>query len=172
MPAGLERVGIFVDGGNVFHPMRDKGETINYAGFMNWLHEGRRVKFAGYFNTTVPYENKEAFYEHLKLVGFNMFLKKATLKDSGYKQEGIDVYIAVKAMKAMAQFDTFILVSGDYDFSPLVHEMQNSGKNVEIVSWKSTMHPYYTKYTHKYIDAFLSWDGKVKEYYKKKEEKK
>ena len=151
-----ERVGIFIDGANIFYGL--KGRTLDFIQFKEWLAKGRIITEASYFNASQKKNSvMNAFFNHVKKAGFRTYIKQTTLNSftKKYKQAGIDVYLAVKAMRFMDKFDTFILVSGDYDYVPLIEEMKHAGKNIEIVSFEYAMHPIYERFNYRFVDDYL-----------------
>lgn len=151
-----ERVGIYIDGANIFYGM--EGERMNFAHFTEWLAEGRKITKACYFNALKPEKILESgsFLGHLKKAKIRTYIRKPTLIEATnqYKQEGVDVHLTVKAMKHKDSYDTFILVSGDYDYIPLIKELKAEQKNIEIVSFKNCIHPVYNNYKVRYMDDY------------------
>lgn len=152
----MPKLGIFIDGANIFYGLKDR--RMDFTDFKKWIADGREVEVACYFNASQKdREDQQAFFSHVKKSGFRVFVKRTTLNSATgeYKQAGIDVYLAVKAMKFINLFDTFILVAGDYDYTPLINEMQYKKKSIEIVSFEYCLHPIYKQFKVRYIDDYL-----------------
>lgn len=153
----MSKVGIFVDGANIYYGLR--GRRIDYKHFLDWLSKGRQVAEASYFNAwRKDDQSMQTFFAHVKKAGFNTYIK-ATTKNSAtgkWKQAGIDVYLAVKAMRFSNNFDTIVLVSGDYDYMPLIDEMIRWKKKIEVVSFEYAMHPIYNRWTVRSMDEYVA----------------
>lgn len=153
----MERVGVFIDGANIYYGL--KGKRIDYKHFLSWLAEDRQVTEASYFNAWRKDDHAmQEFFAHIRKAGINTYVK-ATTKNSitgKWKQAGIDVYLAVKAMRFSNNFDTIILVSGDYDYMPLIDEMRRWGKNIEIVSFDYALHPIYKRWRVRLMDEYVA----------------
>lgn len=151
-----ERVGIYVDGANIFYGLNN--QRIDFEHFRDWLAEGREIKRFGYFNSGQKHNQEvQKFFAYLRAIGVKTYVKQMTQNSvtKEYKQEGVDVYLSVKALKHADEFDTLILVSGDYDFLPLIHEMNEMNKKVEIVSFQKSMHPIYKRFRYRYMEDYL-----------------
>jgi uncharacterized protein (TIGR00288 family) len=78
----------------------------------------------------------------LRGIGIDLRIKPLKIFGNGKRKGDCDVDITVEALRLLytkAEFDTLVLVSGDGDFVPLVKEMQDFGKRVEVVSWSSNI---------------------------------
>lgn len=159
-----EKVGIFIDGANIFYGL--KGRRIDFSNLKKWIAGDREVSVAAYFNASQKDNSTmQNFFAHVKKCGFTLFVKQTTKNSitNEWKQSGVDVYLTVKAMKHIKNYDTFVLVSGDYDYMPLVDEMKSAGKNIEIVAFKYCLHPIYKRWPVKYMDDFLAQQEQKKE---------
>jgi uncharacterized LabA/DUF88 family protein len=154
----VERVGIFIDGANIFYGM--KGKLLDFEKFKSWLADGREATEASYFNACQKdNEEMQKFFNYVKATGFKVYVKQTTLNSvtHEYKQAGIDVYLTVKALRFNKNYDTFILVSGDYDYIPLIEELKRFNKKIEVVSFKDCLHPIYKadSFNVRYMEDFL-----------------
>ena len=151
----MARLGIFVDGANIFYG--NQGKRMDFNKFIKWIADGREIGTANYFNAGRR-ENSEIqkFFGYVKSCGFHLYTRTMTKNSvtKEWKQSGIDVFLAVKAMAKHKLFDTFVLVSGDYDYMPLLKQMQFYAKGIEIISYEYCLHPVYTNWRVRYIDDF------------------
>jgi uncharacterized LabA/DUF88 family protein len=99
--------------------------------------------------TIEPVASRNApFIESLQKIGYQ--IKNKDL----YVEKGIskpfasdwDVGITVEAMDSTDTFDTFCLVSGDGDYSPLIQNLKEKEKYVEVVSFKNCASRLLYKY--------------------------
>lgn len=160
-------VGIFIDGANLFHGLREWNSRIDFGDFREWLADGRKITVCDYFNAGDPdNENTQKFFKYLGNNGYKTYIRSLPkmMKNKELqhkeKQSGVDVYLAVKAMLKHENFDVFIIVTGDYDFLPLISEMESLGKRVEVVSFEKSMHPIYNKFNPRFLDPFVRFYGK------------
>lgn len=162
---GKLRVGIFVDGANILKSLNHK--RFHYNDLNEWIAKGRKVTELCYFDSVMESnKDKQKFINHLKLCGYKVFIKKVTkiLKTKKFKQTGVDVLLSLKALKYADNYDVFVLVSGDYDYIPLLEELKQMGKQIEVVSFKECMHPIYRdKFKSRYMDEFIEELPYVKE---------
>ena len=156
-PKKTDKIGIYVDGANMFYGL--KGARIDYAHFLKWLAQGRNITQASYFNASQKENSKmQDFFNHVRKSGFKCYIKQTTkIQATGeWKQAGIDVFLTVKAIRWNRLWDTLVIVSGDYDYLPLIDEIKNGfGKKVEVVSFDYCMHPIYKGFTHRFIDDYM-----------------
>lgn len=149
-------VGIFIDGQNIYQNHKQK---IDWKDFVEWIKDGRTATVVQYFDASERQHKKtQDFYKYLSSQGIIYFVKTIKhLKNGKLKQSGVDVMLACKALLHAHKYNTFILVSGDSDFSPLIYELRAMGKTAEIVSPKDNLHPEYLNYGIKirYFEEYL-----------------
>ena len=160
-------VGIFIDGANLFHGLREWNSRIDFGDFKDWLADGREITVCDYFNAGDPDNvNTQKFFKYLGANGYKTYIRslpkmfKNNELQHKEKHSGVDVYLAVKAMLKLDNFDIFVIVTGDYDFLPLISEMEGKGKRVEVVSFENSMHPIYNKFNPRFLDPFIRFYGK------------
>ena len=162
--ANNERVGIFMDGPNVYHGL--KGRRIDYLDLVEHFAKGRKIVGVWYFNAYPDMDSPiQTFFKYLGHIGFHVHTRP-TCRNAAtnvWKQKGMDILLAVEAMKHKEEFDTFILFSGDRDFMPIVEEMVKEGKKIEIVSFAECLHNAYNVYDHSTLDKYVQEYSKEKE---------
>ena len=156
-------VGIFIDGANI----NLLGIYFDWRQFKKWIADNRDIREANYINSTPFSQHDIRLYKHIRLSGFALWRQdpvriKATNK---LKQCGIDILLTIKAIEFQDNFDTFILVSGDSDFLPLLEYMEGRSKNIEIVSNRAQLNPIYYNHNYKirYIEDFFKVNHIVEE---------
>lgn len=159
------KTGIFVDGENIKRSLT-KGKNIDYSKLLVWLAKKRKVTEAHYFNAQDREANYDPwpFFGHVNKSGFTIHIGEITKINGIRKQYGIDSHLSIKAARLMENYDRLILVSGDYDFLPLLKEAVSAGKSVEVVSFKDCLHPIYKElYPVRYLDEFVELQEPNKE---------
>jgi len=155
-----KRVGIFIDGANIYHGIKDK--RINLNVFKEWLINNDDCVELHYFNNVGP-GTISNFFHALERRGFKIHILKTVQNKitKEFHQKGTDVNLAVQAVSKHACFDKFVLVSGDYDFMPVVDFMKHAKKEIEVVSFKQCMHPFYNRFEHRLLDDFMELEGAI-----------
>jgi uncharacterized LabA/DUF88 family protein len=158
----VERVYAAVDISNLWHSCRDIfGPTAR----VNYDHLLKKIKSSGYksvprevtavaYAVTAPHRRvSEAsgrireepsrntrFLESLKKFGYEVKVRVMRYEkgiDKPFHTDW-DVGIAVDAITTQNEYDTFILVSGDGDYIPLIQRLQKTSKRVEVYTFERT----------------------------------
>jgi uncharacterized LabA/DUF88 family protein len=132
-----QRVGVFIDTQNLYHSAKNIYHArVNFGNVLKDSVAGRRLVRARAYAVTTESGEETAFFEALEKVGIEMRLKELQIFSGGAKKADWDVGLAVDAITASPKLDTVILFTGDGDFVPLVHYLQNHGGcQVEVVSF-------------------------------------
>jgi len=146
-PASVERVGVYVDGANVYFAQKEAlGWWIDWPSFLDTMREGRELVSARWYQAyrAQPEPEQERFLHHLTLVGFAV--RKKILKSIYDRSTGattlkgnLDIDLTIDALTESDQYDTCILVTGDSDFVPLVEALQSRGKRVLVVATQANV---------------------------------
>ncbi len=147
-----ERIAIFIDAGNMFHASNSLKVKINYKRLITLLKKDRWLLRA-YFYTGIPTPNlnlpqeyreqlrkQQNFLNELQNIGIKVKTMPLKKTPEGFIEKGVDVLLATDMIVLAYNnaYDTAILVSGDSDYIPVVEMIQQLGKRVENVSFKST----------------------------------
>ena len=155
----VTRIGIFIDGQNLYHAQKELGIHIDYGKFINqikkWFAEKNPrdvwVEFVRYYGLDVSsvYARSPAykfFISRLKKSGINIIGKDFKIirnENSNhsytYRKLNFDVEIAVDAMDLINRYDVFVLVSGDSDFDYLAARLKSYQKSVCAISTQNIM---------------------------------
>jgi len=82
-------------------------------------------------------EKSQTFISTLEYLGYKVKISQITGKEGMLVGTNMDVELAIDVVRKMDTFDTFVLVSGDSDFAPLLEFLNEKGKTVEVVSFRS-----------------------------------
>ena len=146
LPAGKDRVVIFIDGSNFYHGLKENlgFANINFEHLVNSLinPEAHKLIRVYYYNAPVnreeepeKYKNQQRFFEYLRnLPFFEVKLGRLERRKSGMTEKGVDVKLAVDmVMQAVKNlYDLAILISADGDFADAVQAVMDLGKHVAV----------------------------------------
>jgi len=156
-----EKVFLAVDVNNLWHGCKELHgqqarvnfatllKRVNAAGFKKVPREIRAVAYTitAPFRKTTPTgfvreesSRNKGFLAALEKIGYEVKTRHMRFEKGITKpfHTDWDVGITVDAVANLEWMDTFILASGDGDYSPLLRKVQDSGKRVEIYTFKNT----------------------------------
>lgn len=123
-----ERIALFVDFENIAIGARDRGEKLDMAVIMDALSErGRVVARRAYADWTLFSEYRE------NVVAQRIELIEIPQRTGVVRKNSADIKLAVDALELAFQRDfitTFVVASGDSDFTPLVLKLRELNKKV------------------------------------------
>ena len=128
MPDDEERIALFVDFENLALGARDRGQKLDMSGIMNALSERGRVVVRR------AYADWNLFAEHRQgLVSQRIEMLEIPQRTGMVRKNAADIKLAVDAVELAHQRDfvtTFVVASGDSDFTPLVLKLRELNKKV------------------------------------------
>ena len=135
-----QRVGVFVDVGNMYHSAKNLYESkVNFKEILKTATAGRKLIRASTYVVRSSSTEEQAFFEALSKQGFDVRMKDLQIFAGGAKKGDWDLGIAIDAIKMADKLDVVILVTGDGDFIPLViYLKENKGCQVELISFGET----------------------------------
>lgn len=134
-----QRVGVFIDAANMYHSAKNVHHArVNFKNLLEDAVGGRNLVRAIAYVIKTETGEEQPFFEALKGLGIEAKEKDLQVFFGGAKKADWDVGIAVDAIRISELLDTIILASGDGDFVPLVEYLKNQGRQVEVVSFRST----------------------------------
>ncbi len=127
---------VFIDGNWLYAATRRINKRIDYAKFFNILinnfGEKTKIHFYGAIN---PISKQQArFYISLAKIGYIIHYTKLIKIGERFVSKGLDVELAVNAMRILPSLKKFILVSGDGDFAALLKQIIDNGVSVLLIS--------------------------------------
>lgn len=159
---GTERVGIFVDGANLYHTTRALGFEIDFAAMLDYFGRSTYLVRAFYYTAlieTEDYSPLRPLTDWLAYNGWQVVTKPAKQQSdpSGrLRLKGnMDVELAVDMLEMAPQLDHAVLFSGDGDFRRLVEAVQRMGVRVTVVSSVRSQPPMIADELRRQADAFL-----------------
>lgn len=157
-----ERLGLFIDGANLYSAARGLDFDIDYRKLLDEFRKRGRLIRANYY--TALLENEEytpirPLIDWLDYNGFRIITKAAKeyTDDSGRRRikGDMDVEIAVDMVEASAYLDHMLLFSGDGDFRKVVEAVQRRGVRVSVVSTLKSSPPMASDDLRRQADAFI-----------------
>ena len=138
------RVGIYIDGANLFYQGKRSGWSIDYKKFHQWVSKENTVVIAKYFIGEPSWEPAKsinsAFNSYLKWIGYEIVtkpLKKLRMKGGGFKNKcNFDVEIHDEIIHDLDSLDMVYLMSGDSDFMRTKERVLSKNKKIKFLSYK------------------------------------
>ncbi len=136
-----ERVGVFIDGANLYATARALGFDIDYKRLLELFTSNCRLIRAFYYTALVEdqeYSPIRPLVDWLDYNGYTMVTKptKEFTDASGRRKVkgNMDIELAIDMMEMAEHLDHIVLFSGDGDFRRLAEAIQRKGVRVTIVS--------------------------------------
>ena len=157
-----ERLGLFIDGANLYSAARSLGFDIDYKRLREEFGSGARLVRAFYYTALVEgeeYSPIRPLVDWLDYNGYTM-VTKPTKEFTDYmgrrKVKGnMDVEIAVDMMEMAKVLDHMVLFSGDGDFRRLVEAIQRKGVRLSVVSTIRSQPPMIADELRRQADSFI-----------------
>ena len=137
-----ERIGLFIDGANLYATARALGFDIDYKKLLEFFNDEGCLIRAMYYTALLEdqeYTPIRPLVDWLDYNGYTMVTKPTkefTDAATGRRKikGNMDVEIAVDIMEMSKHLDHVVLFSGDGDFRSLVEATQRRGSRVSVVS--------------------------------------
>lgn len=164
-----ERVGIFVDGANLYAAARALGFDIDYKQLLEVFASQCHLVRSFYYTALVEdqeYSPIRPLVDWLDYNGFTMVTKPAKeFTDSAGRRKikgNMDIELAIDVMEMAEHLDHIVLFSGDGDFRRLVESVQRKGLRVSIVSTVETQPPMVADELRRQADQFIELQNLAK----------
>ena len=157
-----ERLGLFIDGSNLYAAARALGFDIDYKRLLElFAAEGRLIR-AFYYTALVEdqeYSPIRPLVDWLDYNGYTMVTKPTKeFTDAAGRRKikgNMDIELAIDVMEMAEQLDHIILFSGDGDFRRLVEAVQRKGVRVSVVSTIRSQPPMVADELRRQADVFV-----------------
>lgn len=148
-----DRVGIFIDGSNLFYAAMQLGLEIDYSKLLGYLAGGRRLLRAYFYTGVDPSnEKQQGFLLWMRRHGYRVVTKDLIQYADGSKHANLDVEIAVDMLELAQYCNTMVLLSGDGDLTYVVNTVAYRGVQVEVVSLQSMTSDSLVNIADRYVD--------------------
>lgn len=147
-----ERVGIFIDGPNLYGGARRlTGEgRVDIAALTNWIAAGRTIAEMAFWTGVLDqsqdaeaYARQRRFFSHIEQQIPNSRVGRGTIQRRGNRQveKGVDVGVALDLLAGAYEdrWDVGVVVSGDGDLARAGKLVKQMGKGFEVVCCSRTL---------------------------------
>lgn len=158
-----ERLGIFIDGSNLYAAARALGFDIDYRRLLELFATEATLIRAFYYTALLEdqdYSPIRPLVDWLDYNGYTMVTKPTkefTDAVTGRRKikGNMDIELAVDVMEMSEHLDHIVLFSGDGDFRRLVEAIQRKGVRVTVVSTIRSQPPMVADELRRQADFFL-----------------
>jgi uncharacterized LabA/DUF88 family protein len=157
-----ERIGLFIDGSNLYAAARALGFDIDYKRLLNLFAAKGRLIRAFYYTALIEdqeYSPIRPLVDWLDYNGYTMVTKptKEFTDATGRRKikGNMDIELAIDVMEMAQHLDHVVLFSGDGDFRRLVEAVQRKGVRVTVVSTVRSQPPMVADELRRQADTFL-----------------
>ena len=157
-----ERIGLFIDGSNLYAAARSLAFDIDYKRLLDvFANKGRLIR-AFYYTALIEdqeYSPIRPLVDWLDYNGYTMVTKPAKeFTDSTGRRKikgNMDIELAVDIIEMAPVLDHIVLFSGDGDFRRLVEMVQHKGLRVTVVSTVRSQPPMVADELRRQADYFI-----------------
>lgn len=158
-----ERLGLFIDGSNLYAAARALGFDIDYRRLLELFATEATLIRAFYYTALLEdqdYSPIRPLVDWLDYNGYTMVTKPTkefTDAVTGRRKikGNMDIELAVDVMEMSEHLDHIVLFSGDGDFRRLVEAIQRKGVRVTVVSTIRSQPPMVADELRRQADFFL-----------------
>ncbi len=157
-----ERIGLFIDGANLYAAARALGFDIDYKRLREEFASKARLVRALYYTALIEdqeYSPIRPLVDWLDYNGYAMVTKPTKeFTDSMGRRKikgNMDIELAVDVMEMASVLDHIVLFSGDGDFRRLVEAVQRKGVRVSVVSTIRSQPPMIADELRRQADYFI-----------------
>jgi len=159
---GAERMGLFVDGANLYHTTRALGFDVDFGALRDYFARSTYLVRAFYYTALVETEDHSPLRpltDWLAYHGWRVVTKpvKPQSDPAGRPRfkGNMHIELAVDMLELAPQLDHIVLISGDGDLRRLVEAVQRMGVRVTVVSTLRSQPPMIADELRRQADAFL-----------------
>jgi len=160
-----ERIGLFIDGANLYAAARALGFDIDYKKLLQLFADKGHLVRAFYYTALIEdqeYSPIRPLVDWLDYNGYTMVTKptKEFTDASGRRKikGNMDIELAIDVMEMAERLDHVVLFSGDGDFRRLVEAVQRKGVRVTVVSTIRSSPPMVADELRRQADVFIELD--------------
>ena len=157
-----ERLGLFIDGANLYAAARSLGFDIDYKRLLDLFATKGHLVRAFYYTALVEdqeYSPIRPLIDWLDYNGYTMVTKPTKeFTDAMGRRKikgNMDIELAIDVLEMAEHLDHVILFSGDGDFRRLVEAVQRRGLRVSVVSTIKSSPPMVADELRRQADDFI-----------------
>jgi uncharacterized LabA/DUF88 family protein len=136
------RTAVFIDASNVYFSMKSLKWKMDFKKLFDFFKKNTNLVHIFFYSSLNP-ENKQEnrFHDFLDIIGYKVKSKKIKfIKDdksgNGFHKANLDVDLTIDALHYRDSYNSFVLLSGDSDFEPLLKYLRIYSKKCIILSTK------------------------------------
>jgi uncharacterized LabA/DUF88 family protein len=160
--APAERLGLFIDGANLYSASRALGFDIDYRKLLSWFAARANLRRAYYYTAlleTEEYSPLRPLTDFLQYNGYQVVTKPAKQFTDAQGRTRIkgnmDIELAIDMLELAPHLDHIVLFSGDGDFRRLIEAVQRRGLRVTVASTIRVAPPMIADELRRQCDQFL-----------------
>ena len=157
-----ERVGLFIDGANLYAAARALGFDIDYKRLLSVFRKQGRMIRAFYYTALVDdqeYSPIRPLVDWLDYNGYTMVTKPTKeFTDAAGRRKikgNMDLELATDVLEMAERLDHIVIFSGDGDFRCVVEAAQRKGVRVSVVSTVKSAPPMVADELRRQADNFI-----------------
>jgi uncharacterized LabA/DUF88 family protein len=157
-----DRIGIFIDGANLYAAARGLAFDIDYKRLLDLFASKGRLIRAFYYTALLEdqeYSPLRPLVDWLDYNGYTMVTKPTKEYTDAMGRRKIkgnmDIELAIDMLEMAQHLDHAVLFSGDGDFRRLVEAVQRRGVRVTVVSTTRSQPPMVSDELRRQADRFL-----------------
>ena len=157
-----ERIGLFIDGSNLYAAARALAFDIDYKRLLDYFSGKGRLIRAFYYTALMEeqeYSPIRPLVDWLDYNGYTMVTKPTKeFTDSMGRRKikgNMDIELAIDVMEMAERMDHIVIFSGDGDFRRLVEAVQRKGVRVSVVSTVRSQPPMVADELRRQADYFM-----------------
>ncbi|MBI5163254.1 MAG: NYN domain-containing protein [Magnetospirillum sp.] len=157
-----ERIGLFIDGSNLYAAARALGFDIDYKRLLEFFTSKGRLIRSFYYTALIEdqeYSPIRPLVDWLDYNGYTMVTKPTKeFTDAMGRRKikgNMDIELAIDVMEMAQYLDHVVLFSGDGDFRRLVEAVQRKGVRVSVVSTVRSQPPMVADELRRQADTFV-----------------
>ncbi|MFC4454311.1 NYN domain-containing protein [Deinococcus sonorensis] len=136
----MERIGLFIDGANVYAAAKRLGWNFDHRKILEHFAGLGRL-YNAYYYTAVPGtidDKQKRFIDALTYMGYTVrtrMLKESTDENGEvHRHANLDIEMVTDLLATVDRYDTAVLLTGDGDFERPVEVLRARGKRVIVAS--------------------------------------
>ena len=130
-----ERVAMFVDVQNMYYGARQLKGKLDFDALLSAVVRDRRLIKATAYVVESKEIDQSGFIAMLEQRAIDVRRKTLKVRSDGSMKGDWDMEMALDILDAAANLDVVVLVSGDGDFTSLVHRVKAIGPKVEVIAF-------------------------------------
>ncbi|MGH6660194.1 MAG: NYN domain-containing protein [Rhodospirillales bacterium] len=157
-----ERIGLFIDGANLYAAARALGFDIDYKKLLQLFADKAHLVRAFYYTALIEdqeYSPIRPLVDWLDYNGYTMVTKPTKeFTDAAGRRKikgNMDIELAIDVMEMTDHLDHVVIFSGDGDFRRLVEAVQRKGRRVTVVSTVRSQPPMVADELRRQADNFI-----------------